>query len=204
ERMSARGGGIGAAVRVLFNDGTTMEGMPAPESQKPIGRAQAIIPDDRGLLTRTEFNRTALAEEVLELIRSGSITGMSFQGSDVRSDPPLRGPGDRYRRAAGGVLATVRRMVVGLMEYSPVGFEAYPGAGSRGVVRRGTAEGLYDDATATDGGFPEGEDASPGMEGDGTGGIPAAMLPSRDHAHRLWQMRTGELCRQAGIVFEEQ
>ena len=203
-RMSARRGGIGSAVRVLFNHGKTIEGMPAPEFQKPIGRAQAIIPDDRGLLTRTEFNRTALAEEVLELIRSGSITGMSFQGNDIRSDPPLRGPGDRYRRAAGGALATVRRMVVGLMEYSPVVFEAYPGAEFLGVVRMGAAEGLYGNGAATDGGFPEGEDASPGMEGESTGGIPAAMLPSRDHAHRLWQMRTEELCRQAGIVFEEQ
>lgn len=201
-RMSSRRGGIGAAVRVLFNHGKSIEGMPAPEFQKPIGRAQAIIPDARGLLTRTEFNRTPLAEEVLELIRSGSITGMSFQGSDIRSDPPLRGPGDVYRKS-GGVARTVRRMVLGLFEYSPVVFEAYPGAEFLGVVRMGSLD-TYD-VTATDGGgYTPDEEFGPIPDGDGTGCLPEDGFPSQSHAHRLWQMRTGELCRQAGIPFEEQ
>jgi HK97 family phage prohead protease len=202
-RMAARRGGIGAAVRVLFNHGKTIEGMPAPEFQKPIGRAQSVTPDTRGLLTRTEFNRTALAEEVLELIRSGSITGMSFQGNDLRSDPPLRGPGDRYRRGAGGALTAVRRMMLSLFEYSPVVFEAYPGAEFLGVVRMGTVDDLYGNGTATDGGFTADEEAAPAMEGDAAGSLPEDGLPSRSHAHRLWQMRTTELCRQAGISFEE-
>jgi len=201
-RMSERRGGIGSAVRVLFNHGKSIEGHPAPEFQKPIGRAQAITPDSRGLLTRTEFNRTALAEEVLELIRSGSITGMSFQGNDLRSDPPLRGPGDKYRRRSGGGLATVRRMMLSLMEYSPVVFEAYPGAEFLGMVRMGDPE--FYDVTATDGGFTADEDTAPGMEGEGIGGLPEDGLPSRSHAHRLWQMRTDELCRQAGIALKEQ
>jgi HK97 family phage prohead protease len=198
-RMSSRRGGIGAAVRVLFNHGKTIEGQPAAEFQKPIGRAQAIIPDSRGLLTRTEFNRTALAEEVLELIRSGSITGMSFQGPDLRSDPPLRGPGDRYRRAAGGALATVRRMAVGLMEYSPVVFEAYPGAEFLGVVRMGTAD-TYEDVTATDGGLTGYEEDLPDMNGDGSGGTPAEVTLTRDHAHRLLVTRMQEQCQRAGLV----
>lgn len=200
-RMSQRRGGIGTAVRVLFNHGKSIEGHPAPEFQKPIGRAQSITPDSRGLLTRTEFNRTPLAEEVLELIRSGSITGMSFQGDDLRSDPPLRGPGDRYARRGGGALATVRRMMLSLFEYSPVVFEAYPGAEFLGVVRMGTPD-LYD-VTATDGGFTADEETGPDMDGTGTGGLPEDGLPSRSHAHRLWQMRTAELCRQAGMPFEE-
>lgn len=199
-RMSQRRGGIGAAVRVLFNHGKSIEGHPAPEFQKPIGRAQAIIPDSRGLLTRTEFNRTPLAEEVLELIRSGSITGMSFQGSDIRSDPPLRGPGDMYRQR-GGALTTVRRMILGLFEYSPVVFEAYPGAEFLGVVRMGALE-TYD-VTATDGGYIPDEELAPTGDGGSAGYLPEDGFPSRSHAHRLWQMRTGELCRQAGIVFEE-
>ena len=201
-RMSSRKGGIGSAVRVLFNHGKSIEGHPAPEFQKPIGRAVSITPDSRGLLTRTEFNRTALAEEVLELIRSGSITGMSFQGADIRSDPPLRGPGDEYRRRSGGALQTVRRMMLSLFEYSPVVFEAYPGAEFLGVVRMGSFD-TYDDVTATDGGFTGDEEAAPVMEGAAAGGQPGDWLPSRDHAHRLWQMRTSELCRQAGISFEE-
>jgi len=197
-RMSQRRGGIGSAVRVLFNHGKTIEGHPAPEFQKPIGRAQSIIPDDRGLLTRTEFNRTALAEEVLELIRSGSITGMSFQGNDLRTDPPLRGPGDRYRRGAGGALATVRRMLLSLFEYSPVVFEAYPGAEFLGVVRMGNLD--FYDGTATDGGFTEAEDDASGMEEGVTGGTPEEVHPTRDHAHRLLVTRMEEMCNSAGLV----
>jgi len=196
-RMAGRRGGIGSAVRVLFNHGKTIEGAPAPEFQKPIGRAVSVTPDSRGLLTRTEFNRTSLAEEVLELIRSGSITGMSFQGNDLRSDPPLRGPGDRYRPGT-----AVRRMALSLFEYSPVVFEAYPGAEFLGVVRMGALD-TYEDVTATDGGFTGDAEAAPGVDGDGAGSLPEDGLPSRAHAHRLWQMRTGELCRQAGIAFKE-
>ena len=47
-----------------------------------------------------------LAEEILENIRNGSITAQSFVGGILRSDPQLKGPGDRYR-ARNGVLTRV-------------------------------------------------------------------------------------------------
>jgi hypothetical protein len=85
------------------------------------------------------------------------------------------------------------------MEYSPVVFEAYPGAEFLGVVRMGTPE-TYEDVTATDGGSTEVEEYAPEADGDGAGGTPEAVTPTRDHAHRLLVMRTEQMCREAGIT----
>lgn len=195
-------GGLRAAVKVLYNHGKTMEGQPAPEYQLPLGVPLDVRPEKRGLLTRTEYDASdPFTERILSKIKSGAITSQSFVGGIIRSDPQLRGPGDRYQRK-GGALPTVRRMVLGLREYGPVLFPAYTGAEILGV-RMSIPGAGYEDVTATDGGYIPDEEPAPVMEGDGTGYLPEDGFPSRSHAHRLWQMRTGELCRQAGIVFEE-
>ena len=129
-KISRSRGGF-RAVRVLFNHGKTMEGQPAPEFQRPIGKALDIRPDGRGLLTRTEYAKKPFAEEILDDIREGRITGQSFVGGIERSDPELRGPGDRYR-GRNGALTTVRRMALGLREYGPVLYGAYSGRGIPG------------------------------------------------------------------------
>lgn len=195
-RMRRSRGGLAGAVRVLYNHGKTMEGMPAPEFQRPLGKPLEVRPDGRGLLTRTEYNTTPLAEEILENIRAGSITAQSFEGPDIQSNPPLRGPGDKYR-ARNGVLPTVRRMVLGLLNYGPALFAANDGAEFLGVVRM-SIPGFDEDPD-----LPEDEEYSPADEGDVAGGTPEEVHPSRSHAHRLWQMNTEDLCRQAGIVLKE-
>ena len=196
-RIAGRRGGIGAAVRVLFNHGRTIEGTPAAEFQKPLGKPLLIQPDARGLLTRTEYNRTPLAEEVLEMIRSGSITAQSFVGDIIRSDLELRGPGDKYR-SRGGALTRVRRLMLGLREYSPVVYAAYPGAEFLGV-RMGAPESY--NGTVTDDGIPEGEEYAPDMEGDVTGSVPEDTTSARYHQHSLYRLRSQELREKAGLAW---
>ncbi len=193
-KISRSRGGFGGAVRVLFNHGKTMEGVPAPEFQRPIGKALDIRPDGRGLLTRTEYAKKPFAEEILDDIREGRITGQSFVGGIHRSDPELRGPGDKYR-GRGGVLATVRRMALGLREYGPVLYGAYTGAEFLGVRMA-----LAADAADLELDLPEDEESAPDMEGDGTGGTPEDVTSTpRYHAHRLLALRTEEICRETGI-----
>ena len=190
-RLSRSRGGFGAGVRVLFNHGKTMEGQPAPEFQRPIGKALDIRADGRGLLTRTEYAKKPFADEILDDIREGRITGQSFVGGIIRSDPELRGPGDRYR-ARGGALTTVRRTALGLREYGPVLYGAYTGAEFLGV--RMQQPGSFEDDPALD--EPEGEEYGSANEEPGAGGTPEEVTSPRAHAHQLFALRTG----QAGIA----
>ena len=190
-RLSRARGGFGAGVRVLFNHGKTMEGQPAPEFQRPIGKALDIRADGRGLLTRTEYAKKPFADEILDDIREGRITGQSFVGGIIRSDPELRGPGDRYR-ARGGALTTVRRTALGLREYGPVLYGAYTGAEFLGV--RMQQPGSFEDDPALD--EPEGEEYGSANEEPGAGGTPEEVTSPRAHAHQLFALRTG----QAGIA----
>jgi HK97 family phage prohead protease len=190
-RTERRPGGLAGSVRVLYNHGKTMEGIPAPEFQRPLAKVLEMRPDARGLLTRTEYKKSPLAEEILDDIREGRLTAQSFEGPDYLSDPPLRGPGDKYR-ARNGVLARVRRMALGVTNFGPALYAAYSGAEFLGVRMQlpGSDEPDY---TAD-------EEYVPDTEGDGTGGIPEEMHPSRLNAHRLWRIRNEEACREAGIV----
>lgn len=123
-------------VGVFYNHAMTMHGTPSDRGSVPIGTPVEIRPDGRGLLTVTRYNSTPLAEEVLEAIKAGSITGQSFTGKIVRSDPGL----SRSQRRRGGYgigtdgrLQTVRRMELGLQEYGPTPMPAYQGAAIMGV-----------------------------------------------------------------------
>jgi HK97 family phage prohead protease len=184
-------GGLGAAVKVLYNHGKTMDGTPAAEFQKPLGKPLSVEPETRGLLTRTEYSKTPLGDEVLELIRDGAITNQSFEGALIASDPELRGPGDRYR-ARNGVAPTVRRMILGLQEYGPVLWAAYTGAEILGVRMQ-----LPD----TPENFDESEDEefSPGDDGADTGGVPEDTTSARYHQHALYRMRSQEMREAKGL-----
>jgi HK97 family phage prohead protease len=194
-KLSRSRGGFGSGVRVLFNHGKTMEGQPAPEFQRPIGKPLDIRPDGRGLLTRTEYAKKPFAEEILDDIREGRITGQSFVGGIERSDPELRGPGDRYRRRS-GTLTTVRRMMLGLREYGPVLYGAYTGAEFLGVRMQPPGDG-----TAIDFDEPEQEEYVPDLDGDDTGGAPGDATSARYHQHALYAMRSRELREQKGLVW---
>jgi HK97 family phage prohead protease len=192
-RIQRTRGGLASAVRVLYNHGQTMHGQEAPEFQKPLGKPLDVRPDGRGLLTRTEYGKTPLAEEILEMIRGGSITAQSFVGGILQSDPQLKGPGDRYR-ARNGALTRVRRLGLGLREYGPVLYAAYPGAEFLGV-RMGTPE------LANSFDPPEDEEYTPETEGDVTGGAPEDATSARYHQHALYAMRSRELREREGLVW---
>jgi len=198
-RISRSPGGLAANVKVLFNHGRSIGGQEVGEFQLPLGKPLDIRPEQRGLLTRTEYDASdPFTERILSKIRGGTITAQSFVGGIMRSDPELRGPGDRYR-GRNGALTTVRRMVLGLREYGPVLYPAYSGAEILGV--RMNLPGAFEDDPALDDELDTtGEDDAARGEGDVTGDTPEEVSPTRDHAHRLLVMRTEQMCREAGIT----
>jgi HK97 family phage prohead protease len=115
----------GRRVPVLFNHGRTIYGTPSPEDSVPIGVAEEIRADGRGLYTRARFHDTPRAAQVLEAIKGGSISAYSFQGAFNRSDPIVPAGGFRKSR---GKPPTVRRMECTLREFGPATFPVYEGA----------------------------------------------------------------------------
>ena len=79
-----------------------------------------IKADARGLRTVTRFNKSELADAVLEAIRAGDLKGYSFRGRIFKSSPEAL---PRTRR--GAALPTVTRLELGLTEYGPTPSPAY-------------------------------------------------------------------------------
>lgn len=198
-RLARSPGGIGRAVKVLYNHGKTAEGAPAPEFQVPIGVPVDIRPESRGLLTRTDYDTAdAFTERILGKVKSGAINSYSFVGSIMRSDPDLRGPGDRYR-ARNGTLQTVRRMALGLREYGPVLWPAYSGAEILGV-RMQLPGASFDEETPV---LTEFEDDEPVSEQERsvTGSVPEDTTSARYHQHALYRLRSQELRESKGLTW---
>jgi HK97 family phage prohead protease len=107
-------------VGVFYNHGYTLAGSPDMLGSVPIGTPLEIRADQRGLFTVTRYNRSALADSVLEAIRNGDITGQSFRGRIFQSTPN-RVPSHR----AGQPLPTVTRTELGLTEYGPTPMPVY-------------------------------------------------------------------------------
>lgn len=111
-------------VRVFYNHAMTMQGTPAEGlGSVPIGSPVDIRADSKGLRTVTRYNRSDMADAVLEAIRNGDITGYSFRGRIYKSNP------NRVPRPRGGSLATVTRTELGLSEYGPTPVPVYTEAG---------------------------------------------------------------------------
>lgn len=108
---------------VFYNHGLSLHGTPSDRHSMPIGTPVEVRADSRGVLTVTQYNRTQLADDVLEAINSGAITAQSFSGRMIQSSP-RRGP----YRARGGELPTVTRSEIALREYGPTPFPAYEDA----------------------------------------------------------------------------
>lgn len=104
----------GAATRAvpLYNHGMTVWSTPSERYSMPLGTPVEIRAETRGLLTVTEYAKTDLADEVLELIRTGAITSQSFRGPIVRSTKTGRQSG----------LDLIRRDELGLTDYGPTPF----------------------------------------------------------------------------------
>jgi HK97 family phage prohead protease len=121
----------GSTIPVLFNHGMTIWGTPSERYSIPIGVSEEVRVDGNGLFTRSKFHRTQAADEILEAIKDGSITGYSFRGDFLRSDPQV--PRGGFRPDSTGRLRTLRRMECTLDEYGPGTFPAYEGADVVGV-----------------------------------------------------------------------
>jgi HK97 family phage prohead protease len=104
-------------ISVVFNHGMTLWGTPSERYSMPLGTPVEVRPDARGLVTVTRYNKTPLADEVLELIDSGSVRFQSFRGPVYQTKS----------RTEGGRMIR-RRLALGLKEYGPAPFPANAGA----------------------------------------------------------------------------
>ena len=193
DHASRARGGFASSVKVLWNHGRDLSGNPSDRFSMPIGVPVHIAAEARGVLTRTRYSETPLADEVLENIRNGSITAQSFVGPIMRSDPQLR-RGDQHRPGSDGKLRTVRRTELGLRDYGPVLWPAYSGAEILGV------------RMSTPGADPDPDDeeqALPPDEEPAAGDPPAeeAEHSARHHQHALYALRSRELREKAGLVW---
>jgi HK97 family phage prohead protease len=117
---------------VFYNHGMTLYGTPSDRFSVPLGSPVEIRADPQHLLTFTRYNETPLADEILEAIRSGDITGHSFTGRIIRSNPN-RPPRGGFQRTRNGDLPVVRRLELGLKEYGPTPFPAYADTAVLGI-----------------------------------------------------------------------
>lgn len=131
--------GIGK-VGVYYHHAMTLHGTPSDLGSVPIARALEVTPDGRGLLTRSRYNNSALADSVLESIRNGEIRGYSFRGKIFRSDPQ-RVP----RSRKGQELPLVTRLELGLVEYGPTPTPYYEDAEIMAVRAAGALTNLPDE-----------------------------------------------------------
>lgn len=198
DHASRARGGFPGSVKVLWNHGRDLSGKPSDRFSMPIGIPVDIRAEARGLLTRTRYSETPLADEVLENIRAGSITSQSFTGAIMRSTPQLR-RGDRYR-PRGDELTTVRRTELGLREYGPVLWPAYSGAEIVGV--RMSTPGAFgpgpDEFEEYDPGTPSGEGPA---AGDPLSRDDGEEHSARYHQHALYELQSKRRREEAGLVW---
>lgn len=116
-------GGAGKQAMCLYNHGMTVHGTADALSSVPLGTPLEIKADTRGLLTVTRYNRSALADSVLESIRNGDIRAQSFRGRIVRSSP-----NGVPRASRGAALPTITRHELGLTDYGPTPVPVNAGA----------------------------------------------------------------------------
>lgn len=221
-----QGGRKSWRVGVFYNHGMTIYRTPSERGSVPIGVPLEVKADSRGLFTVTRYSRTALADEVLEMIRDDAITGYSFQGMFLRSaatDPAGRQvgkiPRGGFTSDKAGQLVTIRRMESTLREYGPTPFPAYQEAavvGMRaelaaqlipylsGAERAQLATLLRDDAPPD--APPEGDspaDQSPPdapHDGDSSADDPPATDAEHSSRHALLQRITAAKTTRPGLA----
>lgn len=152
----------GTRFGVFYNHGKTLQGTPSERASLPLGvPAEPPRPDGTGLLTVSRYAPTPLADEVLELIKAGAITGQSYTGLFLRSDPD-RGP---YFPDRSGMLPEVTRLEIAMFEYGPTPVPAFEDAAIVGVRNR---ELLMEGQEPRDGTRPERTTVTITVNHDGT------------------------------------
>lgn len=188
---------------VFYNHGMTLHGTPSDRFSVPLGSPLDIRVDYPRLLTVTRYNRTPLADDILEAIGSGDITGHSFTGAIIRSDPPLSRANRRtgYTRARDGSLTKVRRLELGLREYGPTPFPAYVDTAVVGVRSMlaalpaflSTTQEAFDDDTPDNDPEAVRSDADDPVDGD----TPSDEGPVPDDSPDGHSSRDPEMARHA-------
>lgn len=107
----------GDQVKVLFN-----HGMDPTIGEKPLGRANVMRVDERGLYAEVPLARTSYNDDLLELMRTGVLDGMSFRFSVVKEEWD-----DIPERSKSNPDALPERTIteLKLYEFGPVTFPAY-------------------------------------------------------------------------------
>ncbi|MDM4722767.1 HK97 family phage prohead protease [Micromonospora sp. WMMA1363] len=171
-------------VGVYYHHAMTLHGTPSDLGSVPIGSPVDVRADSRGLRTVTRFNRSPLADSVLEAIRNGDIKGYSFRGAIYQSNPP------RVPKAKAGRLPTVTRTELGLTEYGPTPTPAYTDAAIVAV------RALQMLASSTPGQVVRDPEEDPATPAPGLG---AEDPPQQGHSgrQRLLRLRAG--LRERGV-----
>lgn len=101
-------------ISVFYNHGKTLYDTPSEMGSFPLGHPAVIRADGSGLLTSTHYGNNDVSERVLQQILDGDISGHSFTGRTLQSDPAKM-----PRSSRGGELLRVRRLELSLQEYGP-------------------------------------------------------------------------------------
>lgn len=121
----------GTKFLVTYNHGMTLYGTPSAEFSIPLGVPTSVRTDTRGVLADIAVSKTPLGDAILEGARSGSIPGMSYTGSFLKSTPDK--PRGGYRASRSGELPLVTRMEIAMREFGPTPTPVYDAAAIVGV-----------------------------------------------------------------------
>jgi HK97 family phage prohead protease len=181
----------GGRFPVIYHHGMTIAGSPSERGSVPIGVSTEVKADKRGVLTVSRYSKTELADEVLEAIRSGAVTGQSYGGRFLKSDP-MRAPRGGHRAALDGSLRTVTRLEVAMREFGPTPFPAFTGAAIMGIRAQQVMSALISDPLKVDAFLreydqsttPDGEPETTTDEGDTSEEAVAVTEEPRPHSAR--------------------
>lgn len=193
---------------VLFNHGLTAYGTPSDQWSAPVGVTSELRADQRGLVSVWRADATPRGDEVLEMIRSGSVAGQSFSGRFTESTPKLpRGGYGPDKRT--GELPLVTRNTVMLRELGPTPFPAYAGAAILGTRAEQIASQISA-MTADERAELVRALSTPdvGQDGDGTPDVGAAAVgqpamalePAQSIAKRLREFRSAQIRKETANV----
>ena len=195
---------------VLYNHARTLMGTASDIGSVPIGNSTEVVADARGLRTVSRYNANPLADQVLEAIRNGDISGMSWSGRIVAQD--IKTPRGGFKQATDGSLSLVTRTEIALKEFGPTPFPAYAGADIVGVRSVDIARALRemdDDERAEMAALlnlpvarldDAARDASPSTEAAASDEMAALAEPSgRTHAYNRLRLKA----RQEGVLDED-
>jgi len=141
----------------VYNHAKTLAGTPSGEWSVPVGKPVEIRSDAKGLFTSTRYNTDPASERILDAIKSGSLSGMSFTGVFLRSTPELQGTYAMYEPDRDGKLTLVTRMEIALIEYGATPIPAYDSAQVVGVRAREAARDKVSLSDPADGDGFDGE-----------------------------------------------